>query len=397
MLIDMNVGGTEKALLNMISELPRDQFDITILLLQKKGDFLHNIPKDVEIICFEGFKDMKAKLNYAPKKVILELYRNKNYLKAFNLLFLHTILKITKDRRIFFKKLLKNYPKLIQEYDIAVAYAGPMDFISYFVVNKVNAKKKIQWIHFDVTKIGFDKRFVRRVYKKFDQIFVVSHEGRTKLQEVLPTLSEKIKVCPNSIPSKQIREQVEKGIGFNDNFEGLKILTVGRLATEKGQDIGIKVLARLIEEGYNIKWYCIGEGKARKYYEKLIEEYNLQDKFILLGANPNPYPFISECDIYVQLSRHEGYCITLAEARILNKPIVTTDFTGAKEQIIDGKTGLIVGIDESEIFNGIMKLIGNDKLCKVFAENLEKENINISVKDDIFTTAFREEKKFYLL
>ena len=42
------------------------------------------------------------------------------------------------------------------EYDIAVAYAGPMDFISYFVANKIKAKKKIQWIHFDVKKIGFN-------------------------------------------------------------------------------------------------------------------------------------------------------------------------------------------------------------------------------------------------
>ena len=83
-----------------------------------------------------------------------------------------------------------------------------------------------------------------------------------------------------------------------------------------------------------------------------------------------------QCDIYVQPSRHEGYCITLAEARCLHKPIVTTDFTGAKEQIKDGETGLIVSIDENEIYNAIVKLINNTDLCKKFSDNLAKENFD---------------------
>ena len=123
-----------------------------------------------------------------------------------------------------------------------------------------------------------------------------------------------------------------------------------------------------------MKWYCLGEGNAPTEYEKLIVEYDLKDRFILLGSDPNPYPYINNCDIYVQPSRHEGYCITLAEARCLNKPIVTTNFTGADEQIQNENTGLIVDIDENAIYCAVKRLITDRDLCREFSGNLTREN-----------------------
>src|SRR5699024_10442738 len=166
---------------------------------------------------------------------IIELARKKRIVKAARLLLLHLILKITKDRRIYFRSLLKGFSKIKKEYDIAVAYAGPMDFISYFVLKKIKARKKIQWIHFDISKVGFDKRFVGRIYKLFDKIFVVSHEGKRKFEHILPQLKEKVEVYPNLISSEEIQYQANQGSGFTDDFNGVRILTVGRLAIEKGQ------------------------------------------------------------------------------------------------------------------------------------------------------------------
>jgi glycosyltransferase involved in cell wall biosynthesis len=78
----------------------------------------------------------------------------------------------------------------------------------------------------------------------------------------------------------------------------------------------------------------------------------------------------------VQPSRHEGYCITLAEARAFNKPIVTTDFVGAREQIQDGHNGLIVNFDQDEIANAIKKLIDSQQLCNSLTENLKKSKVD---------------------
>jgi glycosyltransferase involved in cell wall biosynthesis len=376
MVINMNVGGTEKALLNMISEIPKAEYDITILMLEKYGGFLNFIQTGVNIEYVKGYKDIKDLLNLPPKTVAIKFLIKGKVLKSFNIMLFHLFSKVMKDRGIFFKYLLKNYPMIKEEYDVAVAYAGPMDFISYFIVNKIKAKKKIQWIHFDITKIGFNYYFAAKIYKKFDKIFVVSNEAKNKFINILPKLIERTDVFFNIVSSNIIHSQSKEGKGFNDNFDGLRILTVGRLTKEKGHDLAIRVQAMLIKNGFRVKWYCLGEGSSRKVYEKLIEEYNLQDHFILLGSDPNPYPYIDQCDIYVQPSRYEGYCITLLEAKCLKKPIVTTDVNGAKEQITDGETGLIVNINEMEIYESVKKLINNRDLRRQFSENLGKESID---------------------
>lgn len=376
MSINMNVGGTEKALLNMLSEIPKDKYDITLLLLEEYGEFLNHIPRGVRVEYLEGYKKIKNTLNQPPKISVWELAKRGRLINAVKLAFIYTLSKITSDKRIFFKYILSGFPKLNDEYDLAVAYAGPMDFISYFVVNKIKSINKIQWIHFDITKIGFDQSFALKIYSRFNKIFVVSNEGRSKLVDFVPVLREKTDVFSNIISSQLINAQSKEGTGFKDNFDGLRILTVGRLSFEKGQDIAIRVLQRLIKEGYKVRWYCIGDGSYRTKYEKLVQDYNLEEEFIFMGSDPNPYSYIEQCDIYVQPSRHEGYCITLAEARCLKKPIITTDFTGAKEQIKHEETGLVVSIDENEIYNAVIKLIHNRVLGNTFSANLSKETFN---------------------
>ena len=142
MIINMNVGGTEKALLNMIAEIPKEKYDITILMLEEYGGFLNFIPSGVHIEYVKGYKNIKDMLNKPPHIVSLDFLKKGKIVKAFNIIFLHLISKIMKNRSIFFKYVLKDYPVINNGYDIAVAYAGPMDFISYFVVNKIKAKKK---------------------------------------------------------------------------------------------------------------------------------------------------------------------------------------------------------------------------------------------------------------
>lgn len=375
MIINMNIGGTEKALLNMIAEMPKEKFDTTILMLEKYGGFLNQIPPEVKVEYVEGFNEIKNVYHNPPHLSALTFFRKGKIFQAISLLSIHIMSKILNNRSYYLKHLLKKCAAKKEEYDVAVAYAGPMDLISYYVLNKIKAKKKVQWVHFDVTKIGFNHSFESKLYNQFEKVFVVSKEGRKKLINLIPSLKGKTEVFSNIVSKNLIQSQVEEGIGFQDDFGGIRILTVGRLALEKGQDIAIRVLAKLIDAGYNIKWYCVGEGSSRTKYEKLIKEYNLEEKFILLGADPNPYSYIDQCDIYVQPSRHEGYCITLAEARCLNKPIVTTDFAGAREQIKDGETGLIVKVKEEEIYDGVKKLILYEELRHMLSKNLSSERI----------------------
>ncbi|MDK0568200.1 glycosyltransferase [Clostridium perfringens] len=385
MLINMNIGGTEKALINMLHELQKEKYKVTVLLLEKYGGFLNQIPDWVEVKYLDEYKNLKKYINEPPIKSVKELLIKKEYINAFNFFLSYCISKLKDDISYHYKYLLTDVSDLEEEYDIAVAYAGPMDFITYFIANKIRAKKRVQWIHFDISKIGFNKRFAEKMYSKFDKIFVVSEEGKNKLNRLIPSLSDKTEVFFNIISSTFIKNMAENEKGFNDNYNGIRILTVGRLSREKGQDITISVLEKLIKQGYEARWYCIGEGNMRKELEDMIKNKNLQDNYILLGSKRNPYPFMKECDIYVQSSRHEGYCITLAEARCFNNPIITTNFTGANEQIRNEKTGLIVNFNQDEMYKAIKRIIKDRELRDSIGNNLGKELIDTSGEIEKFS------------
>ncbi|MEN8076857.1 glycosyltransferase [Clostridioides difficile] len=372
MIINMNVGGTEKALLNMISEMPRNKFEISILMLEEYGGFLEELPKDINVKYLDYYTNIKDILNDPPQYTVIKMIKKGKVISGINLLLIHTLSKLIGERNLFYKYVLKDYPDIVNKYDIAVAYAGPMELITYFVLNKIEADKKIQWIHFDIDKCGFNKGASIKNYKLFDKIFVVSKEGKNKLVNKIPEVKEKTQEFFNIISPKLIVEQANKDNGFADKYDGFRILTVGRLTHEKGQDLCIEALRKLKDEGYNIRWYCVGDGDSRKRYEELVLNNNLVEDFIFLGSKTNPYSFMKQCDIYVQPSLHEGYCITLAEAKCFGKPIVTTNFTGAKEQIINRETGIIVECNSNDLYEAIKEVIDNSGLRDKISRNVVK-------------------------
>lgn len=382
MCINMNIGGTEKALLTMLNEMDRRKYDITLFMLEEHGGFLNQIPDGIKVMYLKEYKTLKKFINDPPQLVAKDLIKNRKIIKGLSVLFVYIISKLMKDISIYYKYILSNVDTLNEEYDIAIAYAGPMDFISYFVINKIKSKKRVQWIHFDISKIGFNVNFAKKIYDKFDKVFVVSNEGKDKLINFLPSLKDKTEVFFNIISCKMIEKMSYEGEGFSDDFDGTRILTVGRLSKEKGQDLIIPVLKKLKENGYKVRWYCIGDGPAKKEYEKLVDKLNIKDDFIFLGSKLNPYTYMKECNIYVQPSKHEGYCITLGEARCFNNPIVTTNFTGANEQIDDEKIGLICDISEWEIYKSIKRLLDDRELYEKLKENLDNVIVNSSKEID---------------
>ena len=373
MVINMNIGGTEKALLNMIDEIDPNKFEVTILMLEEYGGFLNQIPQWVNVKYVKNYEYIKEIYSKPPFKVSKELINLGELKKGFNIGFSHLIYKLTNDRSTYFKYILKDCGDLNEEYDRAVAYAGPMDLISYYVINKINAKKKVQWIHFDVTKISFDKKFIKKLYSKFDKVFVVSKEAKEKLDNLIPSLTSKTEVFHNIVSKNKIKNLAYIGEGFEDEFDGTRILTVGRLSREKGQDITIPILARLKGEGYNVRWYCIGDGNLKEECKDLISKYNLENDYILLGTKSNPYKYMKECDIYVQPSRYEGYCTTTLEAKYLSKPIIVTDVNGMREQIQNNVNGIIVEDESEGIYNSIRLLLDNNKFKNMIINNLENE------------------------
>ncbi|MFS0638298.1 glycosyltransferase [Mesobacillus foraminis] len=376
MISTMNIGGVEKSLLSLLSVIPKEKYDITILVLEKKGEFLDYIPNWVKVEEAAWFQKIKPIILQPPKQTIKDYYIKKSFTKLSSFLCSYFISKKLNNRYFYYRHIFKNVSDNNTLYDVAIAFQGPTDIIDYYIANKVKAKKKISWIHFDVSKHFINEKLYNRLYKSFNKIFVVSKEARKRLIEKIPTVQGKTEVFLNIVPKELINNLSKEKIEFDDEYKGKKIVTVGRLSREKGQDFAIKALYKLLKDGYDIRWYCFGEGNCRKEYESLIEKYDLKENFILMGARTNPYPYIAKADIYVQTSRHEGYCLTLAEARCLAKPIITTNFIGAYEQIEDGNTGYIVNCDEEELYLKIKYLLDNETVQNRIHKNLSNNNFD---------------------
>ena len=376
MVSSMNIGGVEKSLLSLLAVIPEEKYEITILTLDKKGGFLEYIPNNVKLIEAEWFKYIKPLIMDSPQNIIKRYIKNYEFLKIPSFIYSYFKSKKTNDRYIYYKHVLKSIPECKEKYDAAIAYAGPTEIIDAYISRKVKAEKKIAWVHFDISKHKINKKLYNNLYERFDKIFAVSNECKKKLDEIIPAVRNKSEVLFNIISEDLINEMSESYVDFDDNYKGIKIITVGRLSKEKGQDLAIKALSKLKKDRYDVKWYCIGEGNSRQEFEQLIKEYKLEENFLLLGATSNPYPYIKNADIYVQTSRHEGYCLTLAEAKALNKPIVTTDFIGAYEQIKNNENGIIVSCNENDLADAIRKLIDEKEICSKFSNKLREEKID---------------------
>ena len=376
MVSSMNIGGVEKSLLSLLSAIPKDKYEITILTLDKKGGFLEYIPNNVKLIEAEWFKYIKPLIIDSPQNIIKRYIKNYEFLKILSFIYSYFKTKKTNDRYIYYKHVLKSIPECKEKYDVAIAYAGPTEIIDAYISHKVKAEKKIAWVHFDISKHKINKKLYNNLYERFNKIFAVSNECKKKLDEIIPAVRNKSEVLFNIVSEDLINEMSESYVDFDDNYKGIKIITVGRLSKEKGQDLAIKALSKLKKDRYDVKWYCIGDGNSRREFERLIKEYNLEGDFLLLGSTSNPYPYIKNADIYVQTSRHEGYCLTLAEAKALNKPIVTTDFIGAYEQIKNNENGIIVSCNENDLADAIRRLINEKEICSKFSNKLREEKID---------------------
>lgn len=365
----MRLGGTEKALLAFINVFKSKNVNVTLLLLEDGGELYDEIPGFVKVKILKNFEKIKPIIYHLPT------YQIKNKLIALKLfsvvssLIRHIKIKITGKWYLNYKEALKK-EKVAYEADLAIAYAGPSDFISYYILKHVKAPEKLQWIHFDVSKIIFNKTFGNAYYKDFDKIYCVSENAKLVFDTMFPRLSHKTFIFKSIISKSKLEKLAAIGDTYNDGFTGLRILTLGRLSKEKGQQMIPEIVKKLKADHLNFKWYLIGNGNTFEEIKNQINKLEIENELIMLGPKTNPYCFVKDCDIYVQTSFHEGYCLTVHEAKIFNRPVVVTNFPNASNLIKHNQDGLIVHSNKQRIYEGVKSLLTNEELRVLFQRNL---------------------------
>lgn len=380
----MNCGGTEKSFLSFASCLDYTRYDVDLLLVKRTGELYGSIPKEINIIEMPDsqYADMFLLSGKNAMKTIWNCFCKKNPLMLFVVLpYLVKIIVNPKQRadiaNRLWCRLLQEFSVLEGEYDIAAAYWG--DRTMFYMVDKVKAKKKITWLHFEYGNPPRDDALYYDYFSRCDNVVTVSEKINETLVSKFPGLSDRFITIQNINNPKHIWNMALQGESFPDQwFTGKRLLTIARVSKQKGLDMAVEALKLLCADEMNVRWYIIGGGDQEDIdfiKAKAVEE-GVAHMLILLGTKQNPYPFLRDCDIYVQPSRYEGKPITVEEAKIMYKPIVATNYLSASEQLDFGELGVITDIDSKAIYGGIRRLLEDNSLRDNLTMRLSKRNFS---------------------
>lgn len=377
----MGRAGAETALIELLKKLASmGKYQLFLYAVIPCGELFDQVPEGVHIlnrhISSHSVLSFAGHMRIAGEVFYSFLYRMTGF-RLLGYLLDNLREQMASGKKLQYDKLLwrllaDGRPQVAGNYDLAVAYIEGAS--AYCLADKVKARHKAAFIHIDYEKAGYTPRMDRDCYRAAKKIFVVSKEVGERFCGVYPQYRNKIRLFRNLLDAEGIRQKACEGTGFQDKFDGIRLLTVGRLHYQKGYDIAVEALARLRRDGYNVRWYVIGEGMERARLERRIKKHGVEASFLLLGARDNPYPYMKEADIYVHATRYEGKSIAIEEAQILGKAIVASDCTGNAEQIVSGYDGTLLTLNVENLVHRLERVIDDPELRKRHARHvLEKK------------------------
>lgn len=364
----LKMGGTNKVALRFIKQLV-NFCDITLILSQNIGELQSEVPDGVDIIIDE----MKPF-----KEIFLEDIKRFRVIKIIKDFIYYAKVKTGKDNIDNYKYLVARHSFISNsKFDCAISYHGQSPERLLNLIYRVNADKKVAWIHGEMNFPKDQCTRMEKYYRKLDHYYFVSGPTMESFLKKINVNPAHCTVYYNPLDRNEILKMADFSMDLKFDKNVVNILTVGRISSEKGQDMVPAITRKLLDNGYSIRWYLVGDGEMRPEIEQLISKYGVQNEVILLGTKTNPYCFMKNCDIYVQPSYTEGYSTTICEAAILGKAIIGTSPSGGiKDQITDGKDGLIVDATINSLTNAVMKLIENEELRHTFEKNIIKKNFS---------------------
>ena len=257
--------GAETALLELLRRLDAEEYEISLYVLLGQGEMISQVPQRVHVknkkICTASVLSGAGRRKLIQTS-FLAFFRHGRTIKKMQYV-IQNFFRMKKTGNIQPDKLLwrvisDGADRFSETFDLAVAYLEGGS--AYYVADHVNAKKKAAFVHIAYGNSGYTREMDRDCYEKMDQIFTVSQETRRHFLEFYPEYEKKVQVFHNILDTDRIAREAQLPGGFSDSYTGIRILTVGRLAYQKAYDIAIPAMKKIREDGYEARWYVLGEG-----------------------------------------------------------------------------------------------------------------------------------------
>lgn len=343
-LESLSGGGAEKVLTDIVCNLDKSKYDITVCTVADEGVYEEKV---------------KSCCKY---KSFLKLDKyNRDFLGKLSV-WLKTKIIYKLPTKLVYKLFIKD------KYDIEIAFIE--GFATKFIANSCNPKsKKIAWVHIDMVSNPYaDTSFSnfeeqKQCYKNYDSIICVSND--TKKQFIKKFNLTNTIVIYNPINKNDIIKNINKHYEINNV---ISMCAVGRLENQKGFDRLIRILSNVVKVYNNFQLNIIGIGSQKDKLNKLIMENGLKEKVFLLGFMDNPYKVMAKSNLLICSSRSEGYSLVIAEAMCLGVPILTTKCAGPIELTDNGKYGILVDNNEKALYGAIINILNNPKVLYDYHE-----------------------------
>ena len=357
-------GGAEKVLVTFLKNLPRDKYEIDLLLNLYSGKYLTDVPDWVNVMYLNRGEMITTN---RPKDIPTKIYR------------------------VVYQRLLKKYPKILYKrklknkvYDIE--FAAIHGFMDEVLNSPLRSSKKLMWIHNDLTQVsGYTPEKIRRFFH-YDKVMVISEKIQQTFLDLAKTEAEKQKIVRiyNPLDTNEILTKSEKSVlnyTFDKNIP--TFISVGTVFPQKGFDRLLTVHKRLLDEGFQHRVLIVGDGYDFENVKKLKTELGVDKTATTLGFTDNPYPYFRAADFYILSSRYEGYPTVLFEAITLKKNIIATDVSGVTEMLENGKLGLITENSEEGIYLGMKKALSNPEHFQSYQNHLENYEMPFNLKNSV--------------
>ncbi len=199
-------------------------------------------------------------------------------------------------------------------------------------------------------------KYVTEFYKKFEIVTAPSTPIKERLME---KGIKNIFVLPNAVDADHYHpaDDEEK----KDSF----VLFVGRIGKEKKLEVLIEAAPKILEEFPELDFEIIGKGLHKNWYQNLVKERGLEDKFNFRGyvAEEELVKSYQNCDVFVIPSDTETQGLVALEAMACGSPVVGARAGGLKYTISHGSDGFLFSPGStSELSKYVIKLLKNEEM-----------------------------------
>ena len=367
---NLQIGGVQKAFISLLHEIEKE-FDITLVLFQRDGELLSEIPESVKIVPAHGLCDL---LGMSQKQA-----NKKSFVKAF--LRAGAVIASKVAGNAIPTGLLVGRKIRYEGFDYAISFmhfAPKTQFYggtNEYILNAVDAKRKIAFVHCDFQQYGGDMKYAENQYKRFDRIAVCSDSCREKFTSAFPALSDKSFAVRNCNLYDQIMAEAnDEAVIYPEGF--VNVITVARLSEEKEVGRGIAAVADCIRRGIPVKYHIVGDGPEREKLEAYAQDLGIRDRVDFHGMQKNPYRFMKNADLFLLPSRHEAAPMVFDEARCLGLPVLATDTCSAHEMITEEEAGWVCENSLQGVCSALNRILTNPEQLYAMRNKLQTQTFD---------------------